>query len=76
MIQYWNLKSKNYDKLFFFKLGKFYEMFHYDAIIGQNLLDLNWMGDSRKLHVGFPEKAIDKYIPKLVNLGYKVAVIE
>jgi DNA mismatch repair ATPase MutS len=34
------------------------------------------MGGAKKLHVGFPEKALDKYLSILVNLGYKVAVIE
>ncbi len=42
-----------------FKLGKFYEIFYDDAIICHRLLDLNWMG--KKMHVGFPEKAINKY---------------
>mmetsp|Transcript_43144 Transcript_43144/g.41486 ORF Transcript_43144/g.41486 Transcript_43144/m.41486 type:complete len:198 (-) Transcript_43144:1044-1637(-) len=51
-------------------------MFYNDAIIGQNLLDLNWMGGDKKLHVGFPEKALDKYLSKMVQAGYKVAVIE
>lgn len=31
---------------------------------------------SKKLHVGFPEKVLDKYLAKLVNLGHKVAIIE
>ena len=51
-------------------------MFHNDAIIGHSVLDLNYMGDMRKLHVGFPEKALNKYLEVLVNHGYKVAVIE
>jgi DNA mismatch repair ATPase MutS len=34
------------------------------------------MGGGKKLHVGFPEKALDKYLPILVNQGFKVAVIE
>jgi DNA mismatch repair protein MSH6 len=34
MQQYWEIKKTNYDKILFFKLGKFYEMFHNDAIIG------------------------------------------
>jgi DNA mismatch repair protein MSH6 len=34
------------------------------------------MGSPRKLHVGFPEKALDKYLAILVNNGYKVAVVE
>lgn len=51
-------------------------MFDNDAIICQKILDLNWMGGAKKLHVGFPEKALDKYLVILVNYGYKVAVIE
>ena len=31
MIQYWRLKQNNYDKIFFFRLGKFYEIF-YDQV--------------------------------------------
>ena len=77
MRQFWDFKSQNFDKVLFFKLGKFYEMFYDDAIIGNQILDLNWMGnDSRKLHVGFPEKALEKKAEKLVAAGFKIAVIE
>lgn len=76
MKQYWDIKSNNYDKVLLFKLGKFYEMFYEDAIVGHQVLDLNWMGGAKKYHVGFPEKALDKYVPILVNHGYKVAVVE
>jgi DNA mismatch repair protein MSH6 len=34
------------------------------------------MGGAKKLHVGFPEKALDKYLVILVNNGFMVAVIE
>ena len=34
------------------------------------------MGGDKKLHVGFPEKVLDKYLSKMVMHGYKVAVIE
>lgn len=67
MFQYWELKQDNFEKIFFFKLGKFYEIFYNDAIICQRLLDLNWMGGAKKLHVGFPEKALNKYLPIMVN---------
>ena len=76
MKQYWTMKSTNQDKVLFFKLGKFYELFYEDAIVGQRVLDLNWMGGGKKYHVGFPEKALDKYVPLLVNYGHKVAVVE
>ena len=76
MIQYWKLKVDNFEKIFLFKLGKFYEIFFSDAIICQKLLDLNWMGGAKKLHIGFPEKVLNKYLEILVNHGFKVAVIE
>jgi DNA mismatch repair ATPase MutS len=34
------------------------------------------MGSAKRLHVGFPEKALDKYLAILVNHGHKVAVVE
>ena len=34
------------------------------------------MGGAKKLHIGFPEKVLDKYLEILVNNGFKVAVIE
>lgn len=74
MRQFWEIKSDNFDKVLFFKLGKFYELFYEDAYIGNKFLDLNWMG--RKMHVGFPEKALERYAISLVNQGFKVAVIE
>ena len=67
MRQYWEIKRKNFDKVLLFKLGKFYEIFYDDAITCQRVLDLNWMGSPRRLHVGFPEKALDKYVSLLVN---------
>ena len=76
IIQYWKLKVDNFEKIFLFKLGKFYEIFFSDAIICQKLLDLNWMGGAKKLHIGFPEKVLNKYLEILVNQGFKVAVIE
>jgi DNA mismatch repair protein MSH6 len=74
MKQFWRMKSNNFDKIIFFKLGKFYEIFYEDAIICHKHLELNWM--ARKMHVGFPEKVLDKYASALVTLGYKVAIVE
>ena len=33
MRQYWSVKSKHFDKIVFFKMGKFYEVFYDDAEI-------------------------------------------
>lgn len=67
-------QSQNYDCILFFKLGKFYELFFDDAVIGNKHLDLNWM--ATKMHVGFPEKSIDRYASLLVEKGYKVCIVE
>jgi len=65
-----------FDKICLIKLGKFYEIFFGDAIICHKALDLAWMHEVKRLHVGFPEKLLDGYIDKLVGLGYKVVVVE
>jgi len=74
MRQYWQINSQNYDKILMFKLGKFYEMFYEDALICHRELDFNWM--ATRMHVGFPEGALDRFAPELVNRGYKVCVVE
>jgi DNA mismatch repair protein MSH6 len=58
----------------FFKLGKFYELFFEDAVIGNRHLDLNFMG--KKMHAGFPERAVNKYAKSLVEKGFKVAIVD
>lgn len=72
--QFWILKSQNMDKVIFFKLGKFYELFDMDAIIGVQQLGLAFMGN--KMHSGVPEVALNKFADQLVQLGYKVAIVE
>ena len=67
MVQFWQIKEKNFEKVIFFKLGKFYEVFYSDAILCHQLLDLAWMKMERaikekRLHVGFHERVLDKYI--------------
>ena len=72
--QYWLHKAANFDKILLFKLGKFYELFYEDATTAVKYLDLNYMG--RKQHAGFPEVALDKFVKKLVDLGFKTAIVE
>jgi hypothetical protein len=54
MAQWWQFKSENMDTVLFFKVGKFYELFHMDADVGFAELDLIYMKGS-KAHSGFPE---------------------
>ena len=43
MRQWWVLKSKHYDCVLLFKMGKFYEMFHMDAVTFVKELGLLYM---------------------------------
>ncbi|KAF7456796.1 putative DNA mismatch repair protein MSH6 [Cryptosporidium felis] len=76
MEQYWEFKREHFDKLLFFKMGKFYELFYIDACICQKHCDLRWTSSDSKPHVGFPETALNAYANKLVGLGYRVVVVE
>lgn len=73
--QWWELKSRHYDTVLFFKMGKFYELFNMDAIVGVQELGLIMM-KGEKAHVGFPEIAYGRYSSTLIEKGYKVARIE
>ena len=74
--QWWELKRDNFDTVLFFKMGKFYELFHMDAVLGVEKLGLVYMKSKEIAHVGFPEIGFQKYAEQLVEMGYKVARIE
>ncbi|KAB7498351.1 DNA mismatch repair protein Msh6 [Armadillidium nasatum] len=75
MRQWWELKSDHYDTVLFFKMGKFYELFHMDAILSIQELGLLMMkGD--QAHTGFPEIAYGRYSSVLIDKGHKVARVE
>jgi DNA mismatch repair protein MutS len=69
------------DTIVFYRLGDFYEMFFEDAQIASKELDLvltaKAAGNKQKIPMcGIPYHAKDNYLPKLVNRGYKVAIVE
>ncbi|GFO37513.1 DNA mismatch repair protein msh6 [Plakobranchus ocellatus] len=75
MRQWWELKSNHFDTILFFKVGKFYELYHMDAVVGVREVGLIFMkGDFA--HSGFPEIAYNRYADALVQKGYKVARVE
>jgi len=81
MRQYLELKDKYSDCLLFFRLGDFYEMFFEDAKTAARELDLVLTGrdcglSERAPMCGVPYHAVDNYISKLIEKGYKVAICE
>jgi len=81
MKQYLDLKESHEDALLFFRLGDFYEMFFEDAETVSRELDLVLTGrdcglDERAPMCGVPHHAVDNYIAKLIDKGYRVAIAE
>ncbi|XP_062979937.1 DNA mismatch repair protein Msh6 isoform X2 [Elgaria multicarinata webbii] len=75
MRKWWELKSQNFDCVVFYKVGKFYELYHMDAVVGVNKLGLVFMKGTWA-HSGFPEIAFDRFSSVLVQKGHKVVRVE
>ncbi|XP_026882910.2 DNA mismatch repair protein Msh6 [Electrophorus electricus] len=75
MRRWWQLKSDMFDTVLFYKVGKFYELYHMDAVIGVNELGLTFMKGTWA-HSGFPEIGFGRFSGVLVQKGYKVARVE
>lgn len=80
MKQYMKIKSQHPEALLLFRVGDFYETFGEDAIktaeaLGIILTQRNNGGNNVEL-AGFPYHAMDMYLPKLVQAGYRVAICE
>ncbi|VDL90776.1 unnamed protein product, partial [Schistocephalus solidus] len=56
-------------------VGKFYELYHQDAVIAAEELRLSYM-KGKFAHTGFPETAFEKMANQLLHKGYKVARVE
>ena len=75
--QYAAVKNQYPDSLVFFRVGDFYEVFYDDARTVSR--ELNLVLTSRQEGqpmAGVPYHAVERYLKKLVEKGYKVAVCE
>ena len=81
MQKYMETKEEYKDCILFYRLGDFYEMFFEDAGICSKELELTLTGkacglEERAPMCGVPFHAVDGYLNKLVQKGYKVAICE
>ncbi len=81
MAHYMETKRQYPDCLLFYRLGDFYEMFFDDAVTTSRELELTLTGkecglEERAPMCGIPYHAVDSYLYKLVQKGYKVAIAE
>jgi DNA mismatch repair protein MutS len=81
MKQYLDIKARYPDTLLLYRMGDFYETFHDDAITASKVLGITLTarghgGKDPTPLAGFPHHALERYMPKLIAAGLKVAVCE
>lgn len=81
MKHYISVKSKYPDVIIFYRLGDFYEIFFDDAVMASRELELTLTGrnaglDEKVPMCGVPHHAVDIYVQKLVEKGYKVGLCD
>lgn len=73
--QYREIKSQYPDAVVLFRYGDFYEAHYEDAAQVGKVLDITYMCSQDGIDVcGFPYFALDDYLPKLVRVGFRVAI--
>ncbi len=81
MRQYRHFKTKHPDCILFFRMGDFYETFYEDAktcskVLGLTLTSRDKGSENPVPLAGVPYHAIDGYLKKMLQAGYRVAVCE
>ena len=81
MKQYFDIKAENPGALVMFRLGDFYEFFGEDAAIASRELDIVLTGrdagmEERMPMCGVPHHALDQYLARLIQKGYRVCICE
>lgn len=79
--QYREIKSQHTNAVLFFRMGDFYEMFFDDAKLASRELGLTLTSRNNGAAAnvplaGFPVKAANDYVRRLVKRGYRVAICE
>ncbi|MDJ0740796.1 MAG: DNA mismatch repair protein MutS, partial [Gammaproteobacteria bacterium] len=81
MQQYLRIKAEHPERLVFYRMGDFYELFYDDARRAARLLDITLTqrgksGGEPIPMAGVPFHAAESYLAKLVRLGESVAICE
>ena len=79
--QYLRIKKEHQDEVLLFRMGDFYETFDDDARILSRELEIaltsREMGRGQRVPLaGIPYHALEPYLARLINKGYKVAICE
>ena len=79
--QYLSIKEKYADAILFYRMGDFYEMFFDDAEVASRILEITLTSRNKKDEFpipmcGVPYRAVQGYIARLIDHGYKVAICD
>ena len=79
--QYLAVKEEYPDAILFYRMGDFFEMFFEDAEKASRLLDITLTSRNKKADTpipmcGVPHRAVQGYIARLIEKGYKVAICD
>jgi DNA mismatch repair protein MutS len=81
MKQYNDVKAAHPGCILFFRMGDFYELFENDAVVASKILGItltsrNNGGAKESALCGFPYHSAERYVPKMLSAGYRVAICE
>ena len=81
MRQYLDIKFTHFDCLLLFRMGDFYELFYEDAITASRTLGIALTkrgknGGEEICMCGVPHHALENYLNKLLDEGFKVAICD
>jgi len=81
MQQYMTIKAQHKNDILMFRMGDFFEIFFDDAITASRELEIALTGrdcgmEERAPMCGVPYHAVDGYIAKLIEKGYRVALCD
>jgi len=79
--QYLSIKREYADAILFYRMGDFYEMFFEDAEIASKILEITLTSRNKKDEspipmCGVPARAVQGYMARLIEKGYKVAICD
>src|ERR1700675_940673 len=82
MRQYLGAKQQHRDAILLFRMGDFYEMLFEDALVAARALELTLTSRSKDTNgggipmCGVPYHAVDGYIARLVEKGFRLAICD
>lgn len=80
MKQYLGFKKQYPDKILLYRMGDFFETFGEDAKLASKVLNITLTKRNKESNAvalaGFPHKALEQYLPKFVESGYSVVIVD